>query len=61
MTTIVVLGMHRSGTSLVTRLLVEMGVYMGPRLDVRNWEDADFQKTNQTILDMAGGNWGKPP
>jgi len=34
---------------------------MGPRLDVRNWEDADFQKTNQTILDMAGGNWGKPP
>jgi hypothetical protein len=61
MTAIVVLGCHRSGTTLVTRLLHEMGVYMGARMDRRNWEDADFQKTNQTILDMADGNWGKPP
>ena len=61
MTTIVVLGCPCSGKSLVTQLLIEMGVFMGARMDRRNWEDADFQKTNQTILDMAGGNWGKPP
>jgi hypothetical protein len=61
MTTIVILGCHRSGTTLIARLLHEMGVFMGPRVDRRIWEDADFQKTNATILDMAGGNWGKPP
>ena len=61
MTTIIVLGCHRSGTTLVARLLAEMGVYMGGRLDARTHEDVDFQKTNATILDMAGGNWGKPP
>lgn len=61
MAAIIVLGCHRSGTTLVARLLHEMGVFMGPRVNRRVWEDADFQRTNATILEMAGGNWGKPP
>ena len=65
---IIVLGMHRSGTSLVAGLLHRIGVSMGTRLlpaDQFNpggyFEDEDFLWINKGILENAGGMWYDPP
>ncbi|MFW9871687.1 MAG: sulfotransferase family protein [Candidatus Thorarchaeota archaeon] len=66
--TIVVLGMHRSGTSLVSGLLHNMGVNMGEKLlksNINNpkgfFEDVDFYNLNRKLLNEAGGSWNNPP
>lgn len=60
----IVLGMHRSGTSLVAHLLKEMGVFMGYEFlepDEGNplgyWEDVDFLALNKQILVALDGTW----
>lgn len=65
---IVVCGMHRAGTSLVSRLLYEAGVYMGPssitKPDPANtegeFENPQFVGLNNILLKEAGGSWNKP-
>ncbi len=67
--TIVVLGAHRSGTSVTAGLLHLLGVCMGPRLreaDDKNpsgyFEDKEFLALNDDILMAAGGGpWQPPP
>ncbi|MGB5065058.1 MAG: hypothetical protein WBQ37_15070, partial [Candidatus Competibacter sp.] len=63
---IIVLGMHRSGTSAITRLVNMMGAYIGPEnligqpaLDNLKgfWERYDVRTLNDDILKMLGGNW----
>jgi len=64
MTTVIVLGMHRTRTSLVSRICVELGVNMGddllgthPSQPHGHWEDKEFYQLNQRILqgvEMAG-------
>ena len=62
---IVVLGMHRSGTSSITRGLKVFGVDLGKRLmppveginEKGFWEDIDLTDLNVEILDALGGNW----
>lgn len=68
MSTIVVLGMHRSGTSLLARILHRHGVSMGQNLleaDTYNaggyFEDQGFLWLNKGILSAAGGSWKVPP
>jgi hypothetical protein len=68
MTAIVVLGMHRSGTSLVAGALHKMGVHMGSRFREPDetspygyWEDLDWRDVNKRILNGAGGTWYDPP
>jgi hypothetical protein len=65
-----VLGMHRSGTSLISRLLNLLGVYLGPeeRLLRANrfnpkgfWEYQPIVELNDTILSRLGGSWREPP
>ncbi|MDY6973025.1 MAG: sulfotransferase [Thermodesulfobacteriota bacterium] len=65
---ILVLGMHRSGTSLMANLLHHMGVDMGPNNDIKApdnprgyYEDMAFVRTNDYILKLAGGSWYNPP
>jgi len=67
---VTVLGMHRSGTSLVTRLLNLMGVFLGSADDlmpaVRHnergyWEHTAIVSLNDEILHRCGGNWYQPP
>lgn len=65
---IVVLGMHRAGTSLVASLLQAMGVNMGSRLlgpsdanPYGHFEDLDFVDHNRLILGLVGGTWKTPP
>ena len=63
---VVVLGCHASGTSLVTHMLIKLGVNMGDRFlgpvkSMPVWEDGDFVRCNSQILKLARGNWGNPP
>ncbi|HZX14128.1 MAG TPA: sulfotransferase [Thermodesulfobacteriota bacterium] len=65
---VIVLGMHRSGTSLIASILHLSGISMGKeflRPDNGNpggyFEDLEFLNLNKTILTQAEGTWRKPP
>ena len=53
---LVVYGMHRSGTSLMVRLLADVGVHMGTWLS-RDAEAVHFQRLNRRIYAAAGSDW----
>lgn len=68
-TAVCVAGMHRSGTSLVTRLLNLHGVYLGAddEIDRRAadnpqgfWEHPRFVSLNEDVLNSWGGAWDLP-
>jgi hypothetical protein len=60
--TFVVLGMHRSATSLVSEGLERAGVCMGDANRSKvHWEDMRFMRLNDRILKAAGGSWHNPP
>lgn len=66
--TILVLGMHRSGTSMTSGVLRMMGVDMGHILlgstehnKKGHFENYFFEKLNKKILKEAGGSWHEPP
>ena len=63
-------GMHRSGTSMVTKLLHESGLYLGPDSDLIQpgpanpegyWENRRFVQINSRILKELRGGWDYPP
>jgi hypothetical protein len=56
---VVVVGAHRSGTTLVARLLQELGVDMGRRLS-SNCEDFELVALHEWLLRRAGGSWEYP-
>src|SRR5919198_4127558 len=65
-----VTGMHRSGTSMVARILHECGVYLGPLDDLLPpgkdnfegfWENTRFVELNDDLLTALGGAWDMPP
>jgi hypothetical protein len=64
----VVLGMHRSATSLLAKGIFKAGVNIGSNVlsaDSGNphgyWEDTDFLYLNKWLLAEAGGNWYDVP
>jgi len=63
---ILVLGMHRSGTSMVARLLNMMGVYFAPEgveMPAHHsnpkgfWERKDVYELSKRLLASAGYDW----
>lgn len=56
-------GMHRSGTSMVAKLLHAAGLYLGPETDLLPGlrENKRFNNINQRILKRLGGSWDDPP
>ncbi len=56
---IVVVGMHRSGTSLVSRLLDKLGILMGRDLQ-EDHESKFFIGLNKWIYANAGADWARP-
>jgi len=63
-------GMHRSGTSMVSRLLNLSGLYLGCDEDMMgaspfnkagHWENLRFMELNDEILLQLGGAWDLPP
>jgi hypothetical protein len=69
MPTIVVLGMHRSGTSCVARALHEGGMYLGDKLMNQvasdnlegHWEAWNAVQINDDILTASGAQWHRLP
>jgi hypothetical protein len=53
---LIVLGMHRSGTSLTVRLLRDLGIHMGDKLS-RDAEAVYFQVINRRIYFAVGSKW----
>lgn len=51
--------MHRSGTSLVAKVLEKSGIFMGVLKDP-NYEALHFLSLNQQTLWAAGGSWLEP-
>src|SRR5690242_10584087 len=69
-TIICVLGMHRSGTSLVTRIVNLLGVYLGPETHLLAaaadnpkgfWEHRDLVRISEEILATFDGGAFEPP
>lgn len=66
---VVVLGMHRSGTSAVTRILNLLGASIGPEADLLteydnpagHWESKALVACNDRILAAFGRSWDFPP
>lgn len=65
---IVILGMHRSGTSMIAGILNMLGIDMGKELIGKHWsnplghfENKKFLELNEKILRKAGGVWNRPP
>jgi hypothetical protein len=66
--TVIILGMHRSGTSLIGGILQCLDVNLGEEQLGKDWsnprghfEDVDFLTLNTKILASAGGSWSDPP
>jgi hypothetical protein len=68
LTAIVVLGMHRSGTSCLAGMLAEGGVASAGDAVVRNWDNArghhelrELIRLDEAVLAHSGGHWLAPP
>jgi hypothetical protein len=64
---LIVLGMHRSGTSAFTGLLSVLGVDVGPRLlaatgenESGYWEHGDVLALHEQLLAQLGSDWADP-
>lgn len=55
----IIIGMHRSGTSLVAKVLEKSGIFMGVVKD-HNYEAMHFLSLNQQTLWAASANWITP-
>ena len=51
--------MHRSGTSLVTEVLNQLGLFVGIRKDP-NFEAIFFHNINNWLFSQSGGSWDHP-
>jgi GT2 family glycosyltransferase len=67
---ICIAGAHRSGTSMLTRLLHGCGLYLGPKDALMPpqadnpdgfWEHLGFVALNDELLNALGGAWDLPP
>lgn len=65
---VIVLGMHRSGTSVLARILNLMGLYLGPEgmstgANPENpkgfWERRDVRFLNDAVLHSVGCDWDR--
>jgi len=56
---VILIGMHRSGTSLMTRVLARMGLFVGAERDP-NEEALFFLRINRWLVRQAGGAWDRP-
>ncbi len=65
-----VLGMHRSGTSMVSRMLEAGGVFFGSKEKLAGpsadnvlgfWEHEELRQINEKLLSLMQGSWRNPP
>lgn len=59
---IIVLGMHRSGTSALTRAIGLLGASMGDETHLgKHWENVPLRHLNENLMAQSGGRWDSPP
>jgi hypothetical protein len=56
---LIILGMHRSGTSMLSRILRHQGIFLGHRIQGDD-EATFFVILNRWMLHMAGTEWDNP-
>lgn len=56
---VIIIGMHRSGTSMIARLLEAAGLFLGKKKD-QNCEALLFLRINDWLLRQSGGSWDNP-
>jgi len=56
---VIIIGMHRSGTSLLSRILEKAGIFMGVKKEENN-EALFFLKFNDWVLKQANATWDNP-
>ena len=64
----VILGMHRSGTSLLARMINSKGVFTGDKMLGKSdsniyghYEDLEVLKINEKVMKCCGGDWKHTP
>lgn len=58
---VIVIGMHRSGTTMTTEFLQQSGIFLGDKRNhYVNKESFFFQQINQWILNQYGARWDLP-
>lgn len=64
---VIIIGMHRSGTSLLAGSLEAAGLHLGevntaaPFNKKGNRENLEFRALNDRIIERGGGSWREPP
>jgi hypothetical protein len=67
---VLILGMHRSGTSAITGLVSLLGPVLGDRDDLMPaneanqkgyWESTSLAGFQESLLEKLGGGWARPP
>jgi len=56
---VIIIGMHRSGTTMLTNLLHDYGVFMGSQME-QNSEAIGFLKINESLLRSSNASWSNP-
>ena len=56
---VIIIGMHRSGTTMITRLLESLGLFVGHNKE-SNHEAIFFHRINLWIASQCGGFWDHP-
>jgi hypothetical protein len=56
---IILIGMHRSGTTMLARQLEALGVFMGKKKE-GNHESIFFLNINRWLMAQTGGSWDNP-
>ncbi len=56
---IIIIGMHRSGTTMVVEMLEKLGLFIGKRRE-QNQEALFFLRLNDWILSQSGATWDNP-
>lgn len=56
---VIIIGMHRSGTSLAARALHQAGLFTGRRVE-GNHEAVFFQRINRWLFRLSGAAWDHP-
>ena len=57
---VIIIGMHRSGTSVISSMLGKSGVFIGDDLGGGHFESNFFLRLNQKLLSLAHANWDCP-
>ena len=56
---IIIIGMHRSGTTMITKMLQQLGVFIG--WDYNDEFEANFfLRRNERLLNVCSGSWDRP-